>query len=376
MRIFILTKRHTSGKDLLRDRYGRIYELACGLPQKAHKVAGIAIGYRGEPEVSPLGVTDRNASVQWAGLRMDWRAPWRTFSTVSRAIEQFRPDLLWCGGDALQVIIGTRLARRYSIPVVSDLYDNYEAFWITRIPGLRLAFRGAVHASDGITCVSEPLRRYAHEVCGRTGPTAVIENGVRLEFFTKDSQKEARSKFDLPSNAVLIGTAGSLRARRGIPTLLAAFARVRQEIPSAQLLLAGPYDKGTAAPQGEGVRYFGLLPHDNIPPFLKSLDVGVVCNRNTVFGRHSYPIKLAEMVAVGIPIVAADVGATRQLAGNSRSILFQPDDPTDLARALLQQIRRPSKTTFPARTWNDLSSDLADFFYSIIHQYTCRTKND
>ena len=46
MRILFLCKRQYTGKDLLDDQYGRLFEFPRILSQRGHRVAGFSVSYR------------------------------------------------------------------------------------------------------------------------------------------------------------------------------------------------------------------------------------------------------------------------------------------------------------------------------------------
>ena len=53
-----------------------------------------------------------------------------------------------------------RLAREVQCKLVIDLYDNFEAFAATKLPGVLSMFRTAVKSADGITVFSQRLADY------------------------------------------------------------------------------------------------------------------------------------------------------------------------------------------------------------------------
>lgn len=365
MRVLVLTKRVTNGKDLMRDRYGRAYQLARGLGRAGNDALGIAIGYRGEDELLGNGIEPAKEGVSWHGLTLHWHNPWQLVGRIVRIIDQWKPDILWSSGDAFQIILATHLARRSNIPVVSDLKDNYEAFWPTRIPGVNHAYRRAIGNSDGVTCVSEPLAVHVKAALRPNASTAIIPNGVDPDNFRCISRSEARTKLGLPIDGVLVGTAGSLRAKQGFNTLLKAFCLVQSEIPSAVLALAGPLDRGRVDPEGPGIVYLGRLSHENVPDFLAALDVGIILNRDTRFGRYCFPLKLPEMLSARIPLVAADVGATGTFFRQAPQLLFKPDDPDNLAMKIVQQYRSPKIYPEQPASWDSIARDLDKYLATI-----------
>jgi glycosyltransferase involved in cell wall biosynthesis len=119
-----------------------------------------------------------------------------------------------------------------------------------------------------------------------------------------------------------------------------------------ELVLAGQLGRGVSVPQVSGVSYLGDLPHDQVPLLLQALDVGVVCNRDSAFGRYCYPQKAVEMLSCGLPIVMADVGVARELMGECNMAVYRPGDVEDLARAITWQL---NATCIPQA--NDFSWD-------------------
>jgi glycosyltransferase involved in cell wall biosynthesis len=360
MRILVLTKRHTSGKDLLKDHYGRVYELARGLAQHKHEVHGLAIDYWAGKRNSTSKTRNLAQGINpiWQSVALQRYFPWVTVREVTEYVMQVNPEVLFCSGDALQIILGVRVARRLGLPVITDLYDNYEAFALTRIPGVKQAYRRAVRSADRVTCVSDPLAEHIREMYQRLGPVSVLPNGVRPEQFPALGQPAARKEFALPAGIPIIGTAGSLRRRRGISTLVEAFHQLREQVPEARLVLAGEPDRHASPSSGEGIEYLGRLPHEKMATFYRALDVGVICNRDTRFGRYCYPLKLNELIATGIPFVAARVGVTGTLLEDYPECLYPVDDAAALADRLARHLHSPHVPDLPFHSWDTLSQQL------------------
>jgi teichuronic acid biosynthesis glycosyltransferase TuaC len=240
--------------------------------------------------------------------------------------------------DAFNVWLGDRLARRLSVPHVADLYDNFEAFGATGLPGVKTAFRRALRRCEAIVAVSAPLASLVMAEIRPRGSVIVVGNGVDPTRFHRGERRTARQALGLPADALLIGTAGSLSRSRGIADLFTAFEMLRARDERIGLVLAGQLGRGVSLPQDPGVAHLGDLPHDQVPLLLHALDVGVVCNRDSAFGRYCYPQKAVEMLSCCLPIVMADVGVARELLGGCRSALYRPGDSRDLANAIGWQL--------------------------------------
>jgi len=336
MRVLVLCKRQYTGRDLLDDRYGRLFELPAELAARGHEVAGLACAYR------PRGASFQpEAGVRWWSVDA-WPSPlaWRQQCDAIRS--DIHPQVIWASSDAIHAIAAVGLGRRWGIPVVVDLYDDYESFGLTKLPGLRRMFRRACARADAMSVVSRALEETVRGRIPNAPPVEVISNGVPAGFGSNmPTREEARRRLGLPLELHLVGTAGALDASRGIADLLHAHALLRERRADVRLVVAGPRDGATAHALGEGVLDLGVLPHEHIPWLYSALDVGVCCNRDSVFGRACYPLKLVEMLACGLPVVAASVGDTAMLLQGYPCCLYPAGDISALTQRLEAQLSTP-----------------------------------
>ena len=368
MRILILTKRQYTNRDLIDDRYGRLRELPLALAASGHEVTGLCLSYR--PRKEGL-VEDINgdAGVAWHALNAKRLLPlgsnsyWRAAEEIGR---DFQPELIWACSDAIHAILGTYVAKKLKVPLVIDLYDNFESFPATRLPGIKPMFYRALRRADGITCVSNPLARYVRHSTSFQGPIQVIENAVPKGLFQPMDKAACRNKLGLPVDATIIGTAGAISSSRGIETLFKAFGMLARERSDIHLALAGPCDKGLDLPEISRVHYLGNLSPQKVPVFLCSLDIAVVCNRESAFGKYCFPQKFYESVACGIPTIAAGTGSMKELLKDTPEHLYEPEKVESLVSALRRQIEKPAKLSLNVPSWSDLGERLEAFFKSTI----------
>lgn len=356
-------------KDLIDDRFGRFRELPLGLARLGHEVRGLALSYRPRPEglfvdegVSP------DARVQWTSVNLLKGYLPQVEKYLRRAWQlsrEFAPDLIWACSDAYHTIFGHWLARRAGIHCVVDLYDNFEAFAASRVPGVLPLFRRAVLDADGVTAFSDRLANYVAKNYARAKPTTVVQNGVREDLFRPRDKKECRRTFGLPEDAKIIGTAGALEPGRGIGTFFEAFRILSAQSENIHLALAGPRPNGLVIPGGPRVHDYGELRHEEVATFLNALDVAVVCYRPSAQGEVSLPQKAYEIIACRVPLVAAAVGSMNELLKDDSACLYEPDHPTSLANAIGRQLDLPTIVETPVPSWSDSAKRLSDFFQRI-----------
>ncbi len=365
LRILVLSKRQYMGQDLIDQRFGRFRELPLRMSALGAEVRGVCLSYRPKDEGLHRD-SEGAAAVEWQSLNLR-----RLFSPARRGYlalidsigREFAPDIVWAASDAPPAVLGVLVARRLRARLAIDLYDNFESFGLARVPGLNAALRWAVRSADLVTCVSAPLQRMVSSSYQPAGCVGVIENAVPADF-RQVPRARARDSLGLPADALLVGTAGALSSSRGIECLLQAFERLSLLRPSVHLVLAGAADGSVRLPGSPRIHHLGLLPPERVPEVLSALDVSVICNRDSAFGRFCFPQKFHESLACRVPMAVARVGSMAELLSGYPRLLFAPEDPDDLVRAILGQLADPIIPELAVPTWSDQARELHQLLQS------------
>jgi glycosyltransferase involved in cell wall biosynthesis len=137
---------------------------------------------------------------------------------------------------------------------------------------------------------------------------------------------------------------GGLERRKGIFTLIDAFALVHAILPEAVLVVAGfgrEWPRVTAAVAaaglGERVRFLGAIGREAVPRVIAESTVVCVPSYGEPFG-----MALLEAMASAKPVVATDVGGAAHLLNPCGGRKVPPHAPGALADALLEILRSPS----------------------------------
>jgi teichuronic acid biosynthesis glycosyltransferase TuaC len=360
MRIAFLCKRRYMGKDVIKDRYARLYEIPYQLARAGHDVLGLCLSYHGHEGGRWLHDA-KPGSLEWESSSLGaLRVPsllGYVAATTARLC-RFAPDIVIGASDIPHVAAGAWFAHRLGVPYVADLYDNFEGFGQARIPGMKLLLRRGVRAAQLATTTSEPLAQLVRNNYGVSGRVFAMPRTVDLSVFRPRDRTECRMRLGLPRDAQLVGTAGGLHRDKGVATLYTAWAELSRKMPDAQLVLAGPHEPNYPPPPGPRVHYLGQLPHARMAELFSALDVGVICVRETAFGRYSFPQKAYEMLACNLAVVAANVGAMGELFKGHSQCLYAPDNSRELALRLRQQFECPQRPTVEIRDWAQLVGEL------------------
>lgn len=356
MRIAFLCKRRYMSKDVIVDRYARLYEIPYQLARLGHDVRGWCLSY-GSAEQGEWEHEAAPGRLRWESRSLGrWKLP--TLLSYSRylasRLRAFRPDVIVGASDIPHVALGARLAKRMDVPYAADLYDNFEGFGQARIPGFVPTLRRAVRDADLVTTTSAPLRDFVIDTYKARGEVIAMPSTIDKTVFHPRDRAECRRALGLPLDAKLIGTAGGLYADKGVGVLYEAWKAIAARRPDVHMVIAGPTDPRLPPPAGERVHSLGLLPHAHIADLFAALDVGVIYLRDTVFGRYCFPQKAYEMFACGLPVIAARIGVMAGLLSDVPDALYRPDDAADLARAALALLDNPLRPDVAIEDWEQV----------------------
>ena len=357
MRIAYLCKRRYMSKDVIVDRYARLYEIPRQLALLGHDVLGFCLGYRGEPEGRHDEGDVAEGRLRWSARSASLGKPGALVAYPMRVLAQLRdfgPDLLIGASDIPHVVLTGWLARRLRLPYVVDLYDNFEGFGQARIPGLVPALRRATRNAQLVMTTSEPLRQLVVDTYGARGAVVAIPSSVDKSVFRAMGREASRANLGLPLDGLLVGTAGGLYRDKGVEALYQAWEQLATRRPDVHLVLAGPEDPRLPSPKHERVHHLGHLEHSRVAKLFSALDVGVISVLDTTFGRYCFPQKAYEMLACELPVVAANVGAMKTLFSNDPDLLFEASDGSALATAIERQLVARHRPLIEIDDWSQL----------------------
>ena len=172
---------------------------------------------------------------------------------------------------------------------------------------------------------------------------AHIPHGIDTARFHPPSAGEragARARFGLPADACVIAYTGRLLRGKGLEDLIAAFAQVAADVPSAHLLIVGSGAgqalsveddlRATVVREGLGARVTFTGALDDVSEALRAADVFAFPSVFEALG-----LSLIEAAATGLPAVGARTGGIVDVIEDGASgWLVAPGDVAALAARL------------------------------------------
>ena len=207
---------------------------------------------------------------------------------------------------------------------------------------LMRAERWLARWTDVIISDSEKVKRHLVERQGLPGrKITTILNGIDTERFSRPVDVAGvRRALGLNGSGPVIGTVGRLAEVKDHATLLEAFRRILEAMPQALLLIVGDGPlraelEASARRLGIAGRVTFLGRRADVSQLLRAFDIFVLSSIS-----EGLPLSVPEAMAAGVPVVATDVGALREVVSDPAfGVLVPPKSPERLAEAVLALLR-------------------------------------
>lgn len=265
----------------------------------------------------------------------------KLFDDLKATLARIRPDLLHANSLSMGRLTGA-FAGELDVPCTAHLRD---------IIRLRPAAVGDLNRNRLLIAVSNATRNF-HVSQGLSAErTLVVYNGVDCDRFQpRTATGDLKRELGLPSDAFLVLTVGQIGLRKGLDVLAEAAVLAATRLPHAHYLVVGKrysakaesvaFEENIAgrfAQAGLADRLHRLGCRDDVPRLMNEADLLVHAAKQEPLGRV-----LLEAAASGLPIVATDVGGTREIVEHDVSAHLVPaNDPQSLAEAILACAHAP-----------------------------------
>jgi glycosyltransferase involved in cell wall biosynthesis len=244
------------------------------------------------------------------------------------AVRRARPDVVHVHFGWLGAEVGlSRLGR----PAVVSFHGSDVTSWPGRDPQHPVLYAQLFREITCATATSRFIERRLRAL-GYRGPLEVLPPGVRLGEFPFREPELTRGELKLLF-------VGRQVACKGLDVLLRALPRIDAQLPVTLDVIGDGTDRdaneGLAHELGiaRRVRFHGAGSRKDVVAAMSAADVLVVPSRVTPAGEaEGSPVAPKEALAIGLPVVATDVGGLPEVVPPEYGHeLVPPDDPAALA---------------------------------------------
>ena len=212
--------------------------------------------------------------------------------------------------------------------------------------------RSELTFSTGITCTSARLKE---KICVRGAAlcrkTQAVPNGVNRALFRPMDRAVCRQRMGIGARVKVIGFVGTFSHLHQPEQAVRSFARVREEIQDARLLMVGdgPRRKGCEQlAQNLGVSshviFTGPLRYEEVPVAINCMDVGLVlASRERLEREGVVAFKFQELLACGCPVVAQFLEPADSVRYSGVAKVVPVGEEAALDRALLELLGNPAE---------------------------------
>lgn len=219
------------------------------------------------------------------------------------------------------------------IPVVTTLHGT-DITLVGKDPSYEPVVTFSINQSDGVTAVSEDLKRETYEHFKIENEIDVIPNFIDLDKFKKQ-KKDHFKKAICPNGESLVVHTSNFRKVKRIGDVVNIFANIHKEIPAKLLMIGDGPERAKAETMSrelniEGdVRFLGKL--ESVEEVLSVADLFLMPSEKESFG-----LAALEAMACEVPLISSNAGGLPEL--NQQGVtgfLSEVGDVADMSRKAL-----------------------------------------
>lgn len=256
---------------------------------------------------------------------------------LSARLSELRPKVIHANSLSVGRMVGP-VAAKLGIPSISHLRD------IVRLSPQVVA---DLNQNQRLLAVSVAVKDWHTRQGIQSDKMSVLYNGIDChQFAPRTATGYLHREFGLAERTIVLGSVGQIGLRKGTDILLEAFARVAVEFTDLALVIVGERNsqKSEAVEFEQALRaraqradlrgrvYF-VGRRNDIARCMNEWSILIHAARQEPLGRV-----LLEGAASGLPIIATDVGGTREIFPPvaRAAVVIPPNDDKELAAAMLR----------------------------------------
>jgi N-acetyl-alpha-D-glucosaminyl L-malate synthase BshA len=219
------------------------------------------------------------------------------------------------------------------IPVVTTLHGT-DITLVGKDPSYEPVVTFSINQSNGVTAVSQDLKKETFQSFKITNEIEVIPNFIDLEKFKKQ-KKDHFKKAICPEGESLIVHTSNFRKVKRIGDVVHIFANIHKEIPSKLLMIGDGPERSRAESLcrelgiGDAVRFLGKL--EAVEEVLSVADLFLMPSEKESFG-----LAALEAMACEVPVISTNTGGLPELnVQGITGFLINVGDVEDMTRRAL-----------------------------------------
>lgn len=262
-------------------------------------------------------------------------------------------DVFHCQ-DLNTVVPGLVASRLLKKPIVFDAHDPYPEMIsvvhsVIIVKFARFIEKFLCRQVDAVLTVNQLMRKRFEKITSK--PIHVVYNYPELKYFSPGIRESKKA-----DQAVVIGRVGSIKEGVGIEETVEVFKHILHKM-RVQLLFVGrildPYRSqfmNLIDPIKNHVELVDLLndvSYFKVPKYYRRMDISMVLYDRKGIAPYISPLKLFDSMAMGVPVIASDVGEVRDIVEKSGcGLVVETNDKKLIMNAMEKMISNPDLRMF------------------------------
>ena len=241
--------------------------------------------------------------------------------TLTKALGDFHPHIVHAHHPFVIGDTALKIASKYNVPLVFTHHSLYEEN-VHYMPGNEEALRrfvielstGYANLADHVFAPSESVMAMMKER-GVISPIDVVPTGISIEQFVRGAGKLFRKKFNIPTDAYVVGHVGRLAPEKNLDFLTRAVAEFMTHDAKVHFLIGGTGVSKevmtsimTDAGLSDRLHLVGMLDAKELTDAYQAMDVFVFASQSETQG-----LVITEAMAAGVPVVAVSAPGVREV---------------------------------------------------------------
>jgi len=309
--------------------------------------------------------------------------------------EEVKPDIIHAHSPALNGLAAILAGKKANIPVVYEI----RAFWEDaavdhgnckegdlRYKLTRAMETYVVKKAHAITTICDGLKQDLIKRGIKEEKITLIPNAVNLKNFALITEKSSQilERYHL-KNSFVIGFVGSFYHYEGIDILIKALAVIKKTGLDIKVLLVGGGSQQSKIVNlietlnlQDRVILTGRVPHHEVKDYYSVMNVTALPRKSMRLTELVTPLKPLEAMALGIPVLASDIGGHRELIKhNINGYLFEADNEQALADMIISLFNDHSSFAKIVKNGRDFVENIRNWKVSVsnypaVYQYAQR----
>lgn len=264
-----------------------------------------------DPEAKPEEGIVRLPSVPFVSFE-DRRVAYRGFERCLRIAREYQLDIIHTHTEFSLGMAGRYVASRMKLPTIHTyhtMYENYTHYimngYLVRPSHVKLVSKLFCNGAKGIITPSQLTYDKLAEY-GVKEEMRIIPTGVAIPTYQPECRATLRDELGLKSDDTVLLSLSRLSKEKNIAAVIAAFAKVKEQLPSAELVIVGDgperailEEQAQASPASEAIHFIGQINHQDVWRYYQMADLYVNASDS-----ESQGLTYLEAFANHLPIVA------------------------------------------------------------------------